>query len=331
MKAADETPKWKIVENVVAAVERSLITVSGSTVIANAAIPELVSGVSRQVDVCVVIPVGLRVLRIGIEVRDKSEVLDLPEIEQLIAKLQKLDIDARCIVSVSGFTATARDEAVRNGVELRQITQIDNPEWWLASEMPMDLRQVELLQWQVNFRPEEIESVRPLTAGVDGTELLLTLANGESGSLFQFVSAQGPRAIDDSKLAHLSDQDTFTATIDFSDMGGAKLTCPRGSLPLPQSVYALYRLHKRTESVKLAAFAAGEGINAFSGLSAGWGKQVTLVTKLQPDGGRSLSFAADDPGAPKTTMERRPSGVGTDVLRQKRKDERTRKRSTPRG
>jgi Restriction endonuclease len=291
-------PKWKLVENVVTAIERSLNTVAGTNVIPNASVPERISGLPRQVDVYVEIPTGPRILRIGVEVRDKTSPLDLPEVEQLVAKIQKLDLDYGCIVSRAGYTASAKEEAERNGIELRTVTDIDNPNWWLASAMMLELRQVELVRWQVNFRTEELPRVTELLAGVEGTEVEMTLANGESGTLHAFIVAQGLRAVDRPELAALKDQDTFTVQIDFSQLQGASLTSPRGPVPLPQNVYALYRLHHRIESVKLVAYEGPEGVNAFTGVSSSWGKQVTLVTKLQEDGARSLSFTADDPRPP---------------------------------
>ncbi|MGH8065148.1 MAG: restriction endonuclease [Candidatus Entotheonellia bacterium] len=303
--STSDTPKWKVTENVVAAIERSLNAVQGARVIPNASIRERVSGVPRQVDVYVEIPTGPRVLRVGVEVRDKSAPLDLPEVEQLIAKLKKLDIDYGCVVSRAGFTVTAKEEADRNGIELRTIAEVENPDWWLASAMLRHLRQVELLHFQVNFRPEELAHVTPLLAGATGTDLELTLTSGEPGTLNAFVAAQGIRAVDRPELAHLTDQDTFTVMIDFSDLSGASLKCPRGPVPLPQNVYALYRLHLRVESVKLAAYQGPQGVNAFTGVSSGWKKQITLVTKLHPDGTRSISFTTDDPTPPKTAIGRR--------------------------
>lgn len=154
--STSDTPKWKVTENVVAAIERSLNAVQGARVIPNASIRERVSGVYRQVDVYVEIPTGPRVLRVGVEVRDKSAPLDLTEVEQLIAKLKKLDIDYGCVVSRAGFTVTAKEEADRNGIEL--------------------------LHFQVNFRPEKLAHVTLLLAGAAGTDLELTLTNGETGT-----------------------------------------------------------------------------------------------------------------------------------------------------
>lgn len=302
MSDSNSPPKWKVVENVVAAIERSLAAVPGTRVIPNASVSERISGVPRQVDVCVEIPTGPRVLRIGVEVRDKSTPLDLPEVEQLIAKLKKLELDYGCIVSRAGFTTAAKEDAVRNGIELRTIVEIEKPSWWLASTMTLDLRQVELPHCKVNFRPEELAHVTELLAGVAGSELELTLPNGESTTLLAFIHAQGVQAIDRPELAHLKDKDTFNVTIDFSELQDARLRCPHGPLPLPQSVDAQYRFHHRVESVKLAAYEGSEGIIAFTGVSSSWGKQVTLVTKPQPDGTRRISFITDDPNPSKTTV-----------------------------
>ncbi len=299
------TPKWKLAENVVAAIERSLNAVQGARVISNTSIPERISGVARQVDVYVEIPTGPRNLRVGVEVRDKTSPLDLPEIEQLIAKLNKLDVDYGCVVSRSGFTENAREEALRGGVELRTLAEVRSPDWWLLSAMSLGIRQVQLVRFQINFQPEELPQVTSLLAGAAGTDLKFILPNGETTTLNAFVEAYGLRAIDEPQLAHLTDQETFGVTMDFRDLKGASIECARGSVPLPQSVFALYRLHHRVESVNLASYEGEQGVNAFTGVSSNWNKQITLVTKLHPDGRRSLYLATDDPTAPKTVIGHR--------------------------
>jgi len=305
MTISGNPPKWKIVENTVAAIERSLNLVSGTKVIPNASVPERVSDVLRQVDVYLEIPTGPRMLRIGVEVRDKAVPLDLPEVEQLIAKLKKLDLDFGCIVSRAGFTNTASEEANRNGIELRTIAEVEEPDWWRASEMKLDLRQIELVHLQVNFQPEELPLVKDMSGGTKVSELLMTLDNGESGALIAFALAEGVEALNRSELAHLKDQDIFTATIDLRSYHGGSLKCPRGPLPLPQSLYVSYRLHHRTESVKLAAYEGSEGVNAFTGISTAWGKQITVVARLESNGSRTLTFTTDDPHPSKTSVSQR--------------------------
>lgn len=313
MTGSVDPPKWKMVENVVAAIERSLNQVPGTKVIPNASVLERVSSVPRQVDVYLEIPTGPRTLRIGVEVRDEAATADLPEIEQLITKLKKLDLDYGCIVSSAGFTRTATDEAKRNGIELRTVAQIESPNWWLQTAMALYLRQVELLHLQVNFSHEELESAQAMLASTDAVDLVLTLPNGQSGTLSDYIKGQGIEAINRPELLNLKDQDTFAINLVFEDFEGATLVCPQGGLPMPQSVHALYRYHERIESVKLTAYEGPEGINAFTGISNTWGKQLTVVAKLQPDGSRTLSFTMDDPRPSKTAIPPRGRKAERDV------------------
>lgn len=48
--AAAPQPRWKFIENVVAAIEGALAKVDGTKVTRNASVPETVSGELRQVD-----------------------------------------------------------------------------------------------------------------------------------------------------------------------------------------------------------------------------------------------------------------------------------------
>jgi len=313
MTGSVDPPKWKMVENVVAAIERSLNQVPGTKVIPNASVPERVSCVQRQVDVYLEIPTGPRTLRIGVEVRDAAATADLPEIEQLIAKLKKLDLDYGCIVSRAGFTRTAIDEAKRNGIELRTVAQIESPNWWIPTAMALCLRQVELLHLQVNFSHEQYKSVQGLLASTDAADLVLTLPNGQSGTLPDYIKGQGIEAINRPELSHLKDQDTFAVNLVFKEFEGATLICPKGGLPMPQSVHALYRYHERIESVQLTAYEGPEGINAFTGISNAWGKQLTMVAKLERDGSRTLSFTMDDPRPSKTAILPRGRKAEPDV------------------
>lgn len=313
MTVSSNTPKWKRVENVVAAIEKSLNNVPGTKVIPNASVLERISSVPRQVDVYLEIPTGPRTLRIGVEVRDEVAPADLPEIEQLITKLKKLDLDYGCIVARAGFTGTAIDEAKRYGVELRTVAQVEIPDWWIPSAMTLFLRKLELLHMQVNFRPDEFEAVQPLVTSVKSSDLVLNLPNGASHTLPDIIKGHGLQAIQLPELSHLKDQDTFTVNILFNDLHGATLVYPSGSIPLPQSVDALFKIHTQIESVELTAYEWSQGINAFTGISNAWGKQLTVVAKLQDDGSRTMSFTMDDPKPSKTAISRRGEAAKQDV------------------
>ena len=304
---SEDTPKWKLVENVVTAIERSLNTVQGAKVIPNASIHERVSNVARQVDAYVEIPTGPRILRVALEVRDESAAVDLPEIEQLITKLKKLDIDYGCIVSRAGFTTTAQAEADRNGIETRTLAEVENPEWWLPTSITIHHNQVELVHFQINFRQEELPEVSQLLTGSTATDLELTLESGETVPFHDFVAAQGTREVNRPELSGLKDLDQFVLTIDFRQLIGT-LRSQRGDLPMPQDVYALYHFHRRVESVKLAAYEGSEGINAFTGVSSTLKKQLTFVTSPSGDGAHQITLAWDDPKPSKTEILRRNVG-----------------------
>ena len=132
----------------------------------------------------------------------------------------------------------------------------------------------------------------------------MTLQNGESGTLGAFIRSQVIHRLRGPELAHLKDRDTFTAQIDFDELKRASLRCARGPLPLPQNVVALFRFHHRVERVSVSAFEGTDGVTAFTGVSRDWGKQITVVTKLE-DGSRMLSFSFDDAVPVKTMIELR--------------------------
>jgi hypothetical protein len=120
------------------------------------------------------------------------------------------------------------------------------------------------------------------------------------------VLSKGIPAISKPELQHLKDQDVFTATIEMKMPDGSFLRRypPPGQLPVPQTIFAAYRLHHQTECVRIAAYQMGNAINAFSGVSSIDGKQLTLVTKLQADGSRDLTISFADATPKRTRIHR---------------------------
>lgn len=118
---SSQLPRWALIENAVAAIQRALALAGEWTVTQNAMVLERVSSRRRQVDVFLECPSGATVFRVGIDVKDESAPLDIETVEQLCAKGKKLAIDRYVIVSTSGFTAPARVEAQRQGVETAAI------------------------------------------------------------------------------------------------------------------------------------------------------------------------------------------------------------------
>lgn len=297
-----KVPKWKITENVVAAIERSVNSIQGAKVIPNASIPERISRVQRQVDVYVEIPTESQALRFGIEVRDESVPVDLPEIEGLIAKLKKLDIDRGCIISRKGFTTTAKGDAERNGIELRTVSEIEYPGWWGAKEIHTNIRQAEPVNIRLNYPREELDGIQVSLKGLTTKDSELVLPSGKSITMDVFLRRLGLAALNRSDIVHLPNEGTFVVRFEFTGRRGFSLKSSLGPIPLPESLDVLYRLHLRSESVSLTSYESSQGIQAFTGLSTDRKKQMTLVAKLQSDGSRYISFMIHNPFPPKTII-----------------------------
>jgi hypothetical protein len=84
------------------------------------------SRTARDVDVTITArhPDGSVAAYAALEVKDESQPLDTPTVEQLIAKLRDMpSITHRSIVSSSGYTAPAKSKAAHHGVELLTLRE----------------------------------------------------------------------------------------------------------------------------------------------------------------------------------------------------------------
>lgn len=294
--------KWQVLEGVVAAIEHALATVPGTRVIPNARVPSRGSSKNRQVDVVVEIPTGPRLLRVGIEVRDKGHPLDVTQVEQLGAKLSNLELDRRCVVARSGFTRDAEEESSRWGLELRTITEIGVPDWWLSSDLVMDSQQIELLSWKFGYDSPVLEHVR---------ETLL-LQSPDSLVLVEPAQPQIPfrTAVDNWGLAFLSSGDApffkngdhFWLEIQLELPHGSVLRRGDESFPVPSSLICQWRFTVKRENLPMTAFTLAPGVYAFSTVWAAHGKQMSVITQERPDGARSFSFTVSDQAPRATTL-----------------------------
>lgn len=290
-------PRWRVIENVVAAMERSFVGVDGAHVTGNVQIPELVTGMPRQVDVLIEVPTGDRVLRIAVEVRDRATPADVPDVEQLVEKLGKLAVDRRCIVSRSGFTANAAEAAWLKGIETRTIAEVERPEWWQAEHFNVQTQSLELLHAQVDFADSD-DRARALDvlSGTDATSIVVADEHGEFTPLLGVLRGAMQEAL--SNGGDIADGQTTTFTLDLHPLADRRWAAPNGDIPAPARAICVVRVHVEVEPVAMTAFEGPGGVIAFAGVSATMGRQVTIVAIEGPDGGRRLSVSMD---APKTT------------------------------
>jgi hypothetical protein len=325
---SQKVPKWKVVENVVTAIEHSLLTVPNAKVVPNASIPEKISGKSRQVDAYVEVPTGPRMLRIGIEVRDKSARLDIEEVEQLCTKLRKLDVDLGCIVSRSGFSQEAVEEATRQGIELRTIHQIEKSDWWLAPSMEVTLQEVTLLSAELFFSESDVAVAIEKLTGTDYGKLMLRIPNGAEISLYKVISDHGVQALSLPQLAGLKDQDVFPVKLRFpAALAEAQLIGHNGPLPLPIFIAAKYKLTLRTEIANFTDYESSHGVTAYTTVSHLYDKQFTFVAMPADDGTQTLAITMAQPRPAKSKIEKRSQALSNPAPK-KRIEKRATKKTT---
>jgi hypothetical protein len=304
-------PRWRVIENVVAAIERSVVGIPGAVVTANVSIREVITGTPRQVDVLVEVPTGNRVLRVGVEVRDRTSPADLPDVEQLVEKLGKLELDRRCIVSRSGFTADAAEAARMKGIETRTIAAIERPNWWQVSHFTWQTRSLEVLSARVDFADSD-DLVRALDVlgGFDATSIVVADEQGVPAPLLGVL--QSAMQAELSSAVDVTDGQTITFDLDLRPLADRQWASSKGDLPAPARVVCEVRVHVDVEAVELTAFAGPDGVTAFAGVSATLGRQVTIVAVEGPDGGHRLSVTMDSPKStptgPALVDPARPSG-----------------------
>jgi hypothetical protein len=291
--------------------ERSVVGIPGAVVTANVSIREVITGTPRQVDVLVEVPTGNRVLRVGVEVRDRNSPMDLPGVEQLVEKLGKLELDRGCIVSRSGFTADAAEAARMKGIETRTIAEIERPDWWQVPNFSWHTRRLELLSARLDFADSgDVDRARGVLGGIDATPIVVADEQGVPvpllGVLRSAMQAELSSGFD------LADGQAFTFDLDLRPLADRRWASPNGDLPAPTRAICEVRVHVDVEAVELTTFGGPDGVIAFAGVSAALDRQVTIVAVEGPDGGHRLSVTMDSPkntpAGPALIDPARPSG-----------------------
>jgi hypothetical protein len=295
-----KTKRWEILEGVVAAIEKSLNTVPGTSVVPNVMVKVKGSDRTRQIDVLVKIPVGSREIRIGIEVRDKNVPLDVTQIEQLAAKIAKLELDRGCIVAAS-YTAEAKAEATRCGVELRTISEIENPEWWKPTSMSVTHERIELFDCALIYATEHADATRNLVGKLQITELEIEEPSQSPYKLHELLEHIGLQKAQEPELAHLVDQDTFEVMVTCDLPSGTLLRGGGHEFPLPHRMLTKFRIHREHEVTPIGAFQMSPSVTAFTSVSNKNEKQVTIVAQDTDEGVRRFFITVGD-SKPKRTQ-----------------------------
>ncbi len=220
--------------------------------------------------------------------------MDLPDVEQLVEKLGKLNLDRRCIVSRSGFTADAAVAARMKGIETRAIAEIERPDWWQVPDFRWHTRSLELLSARVDFADSD-DRARALgvLGGYDATRVVVADEQGVPAPLLGVLRSAMEAELSGS--VEVTDGQTIVFDLDLRPLSDRRWAAPNGDLPAPARAICQVRVHVDVEAVELTAFAGPHGVTAFAGVSEALGRQVTIVAVEGPDGARRLSVTMDSP------------------------------------
>lgn len=280
-----QVPKWKIIEGVVAAFEHAWAP-AGAVVTANARVPyREAPNRTRQVDVHVSIPVGPRTLTVGIEVKNHNRPLTVEMVECVGAKLRKLSLDKRILVSRSGFCEGTGFDAREAGLDIHPLTELDKVSWWFGPLVSYDnLRQIELIHTVFAYSQTPIEINKEMVDhGIE--RMHIVGSNGRVISVRAFAESEGMRFPNEPVNKELLQGDLFHIKLPVPEGSIRSIRIEDRDLPPPLEIVFSYRFHDRgwtTTPVEAYELHGHQGVSMLVDI-AGQTKQFTLVGERAPE------------------------------------------------
>lgn len=290
------TPRWQVVENVVAAIERILGNTPGFTVTQKVQMPRLSNpSDTRDIDVLVEVPSGHRTLRVAIEVKHKHRPLSIDQLGSIADLKNDVAADRFCVVSTSGFSRAARVKAAENNIDLSTLEEFTHSDFW-AYPPVRHLRNTggEIITALFIFvAPSEGADDKGLhdviaEAGLD--EITLTDSTGTvtarifiSAMLYEYVKSRDP--------AH-SDGDRIDVRLDLRARNGLRLRVRGRDVPGPSYIDVAARLRITLLEVPERRFRFGDIELATAEMTLfGTPQQVSIAKVPRPDGSTQLIFS----------------------------------------
>lgn len=295
-KAAATTPDWQVVENVIAAIERSACQVPGMTVTQKAQLPRLLDSTDRRdVDVLVEVPAGPRKFRVAIEVKNRSRPLSIDQMGCLVDLRRDIAVDRFCVVSTSGFSDGARKKATENQIEISTLEEFERSDFW---KYPPATRVVhsggEILHARFEFDAETIERdgdrMGTLVRGLILDDVLLADQTG-TAPLSRFLSAVLHEYTASTPAAQVHGQ-VVQLRIDMQNYRQMQVSIRGEAVPTPTMIIATVKIIREVEVVPERRFRMGDVEVTTSEIEMfGTDRQVTLLAQPLPDGSRQLKMS----------------------------------------
>ena len=145
-------------EQLVAALEQTLLRGRNVTVETPAFLPDAKTGEPREYDVLLTFDFGDRLHRIGIEVRDRRRKVDTPAIEAFVTKTNDTEVDERVFVSSSGFYKPALLKAAAYSIRCLELAKVTAIPWFLAPGF-VEIRTQHKAQHVTTFVVEQVDLI----------------------------------------------------------------------------------------------------------------------------------------------------------------------------
>jgi hypothetical protein len=274
------TKRWQVAENVTAAVEAIAGHGHKWRILQNVRIARRDGGKRRQVDVVAECPSGPHTFRVAFDVKDEKSPLDIVTMEQLCKKASTLEIDRYVVVSTSGFTAEALEEARRCGVrsihmERREFLELfgSGPMWYGKG----DLHRVDLVFDSEVVMPEDFAVENTWLEFADRC-VRVDLAMEERASDSMYRSTE--HFTGELALLRVHNREGYLKSV---IVAGKKL---------PPPTEFRVEFSAVTQDVARQRFALPDGQQVMAGLLPlpGGDAQVTMVGKAAADGSRSIKM-----------------------------------------
>lgn len=292
-KKTSRTPRWQVVENVVAALEKVRSQVPGMTVTQKAQLPRLGDpNDTRDIDVLVELPVGDRTIRIAVEVKNKRRRMSIEQMGCIADLRRDIATDRFCVVSTSGFTKAARKKAAENGIELATLQEFERSEFWAYPPATfVTTTGGAILQVEFDFAESVVaadgEAIQLALSGTPHDDIMLSDTTG-TASVTSFLNAllQGQLR---TQLDGLRDDDEFRLGVNLSERERLTVTARGQTFSGLHGLIATVRIKKTTQCVPERRFRLGDIELTTAELTLfGTPQQVSILRVPQSDGGSQL-------------------------------------------
>lgn len=228
--------------------------------------------------------------RFGIDVKAERRPLDIEAVEQLCCKLRKLELDERVIVSTSGYTGQALEEARKEGVLALRLDELE----------VSDIFRMEFI---ISRAPRDLDIEVVYADGADRAPLeQLTSAYLKFCDRVISLVELAKRSAEKHMASNSSAQERgrYTCRVELQESGTLVVGDKEWTAPIALNITWSLQVQR----IPGRSFRNEKGQHVFTAVlpSDRGGEQLTLVTVPNPEGGFGVSISLADLYPPRSNV-----------------------------